>query len=302
MATKRKLAILGGDGRQIAMANALCKIGYEVFVWGLGNCHAQIKEAIVCQDWERAVDLSDTVIFPLPASLDGISVNCTRENNDVFLRIAAVLERMHGKRLLGGKLSESVYSLAQRNGVPALDYFDSEILQLKNALPTAEGAIAIAMNALPITLDGMRCAVIGYGRIGSLLAKKLHALGSRVTVYARRAEVRTLAELDGHEAKALDEDTKYASLKALPSGCRAVFNTVPKWLMTKDVLEHVPKDCVLIDLASAPGGIDLSAAQELGLQCIWGTALPGKHTPESAGRILAETVHMLLEDSPDPIA
>jgi len=302
MATKRKLAILGGDGRQIAMANALCEIGYEVFVWGLGQCHAQLNGAIVCRDWEHAVDLSDTVIFPLPASVDGIFVNCAREDNNVFLRITAVLERMHGKCLLGGKLSESVYSLAQRHGVRVLDYFDSEILQLKNALPTAEGAISIAMNKLPITIDGMRCAVIGYGRIGRLLAKKLHALGARVTVYARRAEVRTLAELDGHDSEALDSDNDYASLKTLPHGCRAVFNTVPKWLMTKDVLEHVPKNCILIDLASAPGGIDLGAAQELGLQCVWGTALPGKHTPESAGIILAQTVDAFLEDSPDPLA
>jgi len=58
----------------------------------------------------------------------------------------------------------------------------------------------------------------------------------------------------------------------------------------------------LIDLASAPGGIDLGAAQELGLQCVWGTALPGKHTPESAGIILAQTVDAFLEDSPDPLA
>lgn len=302
MATKRKLAILGGDGRQIAMVNCLSKMGYEVLVWGLGDCRNLFDEKFLCQDWERAVTLSDAVILPLPASLDGISVNCARESPGAFLRISGVLDAMRGRMLLGGKLSETVCALAEKRGIQTVDYFDSEILQLKNALPTAEGAISIAMNELPITIDGLTCAVIGYGRIGSILARKLHALGAHVTVYARRAEIRTLAELDGHCAKSLDEGNGYVALSALPVGCRVVFNTVPTRVMTKEFLDCVPKNCVLIDLASAPGGIDLCAARELGLRCVWGTALPGKHTPESAGHILAQTIDALLEDSPDPIA
>ena len=302
MALIQKLAVLGGDGRQIAMINHLCKIGYEVFAWGQVAYWDQIKNAKICTDWESAVDASEAVVLPLPASMDGISVHCAREAPDTFLRISAVLDRMPGGVLLGGRLGDAVYQAAGQRGTRVIDYFDSEILQLKNALPTAEGAIAIAMSELPITIDGLSCAVIGYGRIGCLLARKLHALGAHVTVYARRAEVRTQAELDGHEAKPLDERDGYAALKRLPKACRVIFNTVPKRILTGEILECVPPKCVLIDLASAPGGIDLGVAHELGLRCVWGTALPGKHTPETAGIILAQTVHAQLVDLSDPIA
>ena len=105
-----------------------------------------------------------------------------------------------------------------------------------------------------------------------------------------------MAELAHHKTRTLSDADEYASLKALPLGCRAIFNTVPTRVMTKEILESVPKNCILIDLASAPGGIDLAAAQELGLRTVWGTALPGKCTPESAGWILAQTVEDFLEE------
>ena len=300
MATQLKLCVLGGDRRQLAMVQRLSELGYEVFVWGLGACHLEVGNARVCTDWEEAVRESYAVILPLPASTDGVLVNCPMESNGTFLRLSSLLERMDSQILLGGRIGDVLAVQVEQKGIRVVDYFQSELLQLKNALPTAEGAISIAMKELPITIDGLTCAVIGYGRIGMLLAQKLQALGAKVTVYARRREVRALAELYRHHTKALSESDGYADLKQLPCGCRAVFNTVPAWIMTREVLATVPKNCVLIDLASAPGGIDLAAAHELGLRTVWGTALPGKCTPESAGIILAQTVEELLMELSDP--
>ncbi|MBQ9806278.1 MAG: dipicolinate synthase [Clostridia bacterium] len=295
MATKQRLAVLGGDARQIAMAKRLGESGYQAFVWGLGDCCGAVGTAIVCDSWEDAASEADTVLLPLPASVDGVRVNCPLGGADTSLRLSALFERMQGKTLYGGRFTEALYELAEKHGVTLVDYFRSESLQQRNAVPTAEGAIAIAMQELPITMDGLVCAVIGYGRIGKLLASKLKALGARVTVYARRCEVLAEAEVNGHTVVLFDKKDNYTALKSLPDACRAVFNTVPTWLFTRGVLETVPKNCVLIDLASAPGGIDIGAAHELGLRTVWGTALPGKCTPESAGVILAQTVMELLE-------
>jgi len=291
-----KLCVLGGDRRQIAMTQRLSADGYRVSMWGLGSCHDEVEKARICNDWEEAIADADVVILPLPVSLDGVFLNCPLESPNVFLRLSALTERIGGRVLLGGKIGEPMYSSAMERGIRVIDYFQSELLQLKNAVPTAEGAISIAMKELPITIDGLSSAVIGYGRIGSLLAQKLRALGADVTVYARRKEARTMAELAHHKTRTLSDADEYASLKALPLGCRAIFNTVPTRVMTKEILESVPKNCILIDLASAPGGIDLAAAQELGLRTVWGTALPGKCTPESAGWILAQTVEDFLEE------
>lgn len=295
MMNEMKLAVLGGDARQIAMARHLARAGYSVTVWGLGACAEQIAPATTAESWESAILTADAVILPLPASADGIRLSCPLGGRDCFLRMTALLDAATGKYLFGGRLSSSLRSIAEQKSVEWVDYYDSEVLQLKNAVPTAEGAIAIAMERLPITLDGCSAAVIGYGRIGQVLSAKLGALGARVTVYARRAEQLTLAEIHRHGSKRL----LCKNGKSLPeddlSGIRVVFNTVPHRIFTREVLEKIPSNCLLIDLASIPGGIDHVAATELGIESVWGTALPGKCAPESAGVIIADTLLGILE-------
>ena len=81
--------------------------------------------------------------------------------------------------LFGGCLDESIRQLAEARGVVAANYYENESLCVKNAIPTAEGALAIAMNELPITLNGAKACVLGYGRIGKVLARLLKAMGAR---------------------------------------------------------------------------------------------------------------------------
>ena len=194
------------------------------------------------------------------------------------------------KLWLVGRFGESLRLRAESMGIRWIDYFDSEILQLKNALPTAEGAIEIAMRELPVVLDGAKAAVIGYGRIGEVLSHKLKLLGTEVCVYARRAEVCTHAQLLGHTTQRILSE---ASL-LFDTNTRVIFNTVPSRLFTRAVLKKLPKGCLIIDLASAPGGVDMEAASELEVRSIWATALPGKCAPESAGIILGQTAHSIL--------
>ncbi len=296
MSKKRGLAILGGDRRQIAAARYLSFCGYPVFVWGLGECRDQIGNAVLCDTWEQAIEAADAVILPLPASADGVRIHCPLHDRDVLLRVTSLLGKIGGRLLLGGRISEPIRSIAEQLGVRWIDYFESEVLQLKNAVPTAEGAIAIAMRELPVTLDGISAAVIGYGRIGEILSQKLAALGAHVTVYARRTEPLTRAALCHHGTRRLIA----SDVRSAPEGLsefRVIFNTVPHRLLTRGVLETLRRDCVLIDLASAPGGIDFSAAEELGLRAVWGTALPGKCAPESAGEILAQSITVILDET-----
>ncbi len=296
MSEKRGLAVLGGDSRQIAMARALSSMGYPVCVWGLGDCRKEIGDARLCDTWEMAVQSADVVILPLPISADGVRIHCPLHDRDVLLRITTLLDGIGKRLLLGGRMPEPIRNMADQLGVRWIDYFESEVLQLKNAVPTAEGAIAIAMQELSVTIDGLEAAVIGYGRIGELLAEKLRALGAQVTVFARRAEQRARAETRHHRVERLSSE--HGSIAPRSLSCfRVIFNTVPKRIITSDLLRTVRRDCVMIDLASAPGGIDLSAAQNMGLRGVWGTALPGKVAPESAGEILAQSIHVILEET-----
>lgn len=287
-----RITLLGGDQRQLYVAEHLAR-RYEARLWG----HERgAREAIACAylNWEDAVEGADAVILPLPASSDGVRVFMPLGGSIAPLRLDVLLTRLAGKLLLGGRMDASLRERADGAGIMWIDYFESELLQLRNAVPTAEGAIAIAMAELPVTLDGCEVGVIGYGRIGSVLADKLTALGARVTVYARRAEQRVLAQMHHQRAMPLLEGDGSCTLSRISKDCRVIWNTVPARILTRSVMEGMPRDCLLIDLASPPGGIDFAAAAELGIQTVWGSALPGRCVPESAGRILGETLEEIL--------
>ena len=83
---------------------------------------------------------------------------------------------------------------------------------------------------------------------------------------------------------------------ALAKGKQAVFNTVPYWLFSDEVLRRMEPNSLLIDLASAPGGVDANAATAHGIRVIWALALPGKYAPLTAGEIIADTILSYTEE------
>jgi len=61
-------------------------------------------------------------------------------------------------------------------------------------------------------------------------------------------------------------------------------------------LEDVKLDCLILDLASKPGGVDLGAAGKLGLTVIWALSLPDKVAPVTAGAAIRDTVYNMLRE------
>jgi len=274
---------VGGDRRQIEAAKYLHGMGISVDTWGLGDCSAK-------SDWKRAVQDADILLLPLPITTDGVRIQCPL-NEGIGIRFLSLLEVVRPDALIfGGKIPDLWMEQAKQAGRSVCDYFLSESLQMKNALPTVEGAIMLAMQALPVTLDGCAVAILGYGRIASLLAQRLVALGADVTVYARKERDLAHARLRHCNAIALKGADENSSLYALSDRCRIVFNTVPGRIISEKVLENWRRDCVLMELASLPGGFDTVAVEKMGFPLILAQGLPGKHFPETAGKIIAQTV------------
>lgn len=284
------IAVLGGDQRMNFASRELMQLGYDVREWGRCEGNKAAKFAKDAHEWLADVDV---LMLPLPTSLDGTHLSTPLLKDGEGLRMETLFHAAPDKLWLVGRFGEALRLRAEVKNIRWIDYFDSEILQLKNALPTAEGAIEIAMRQLPVVLFGTRVAVIGYGRIGEVLSAKLKLLGAEVTVYARRTNICARAELFGYCAKQIVQNEPLL----FENDTRVIFNTVPSRLFSRSVLEALPRECIIIDLASAPGGVDMSAAEELKIPAIWATALPGKCAPESAGIILGQTVHSILLDA-----
>ena len=161
---------------------------------------------------------------------------------------------------------------------------------MANAVPTAEGAVQLAMEHLPITIHGSRVLVVGFGRVGRITAQRFAALGARVSVAARKYEQLAWAQAMGFGAEELGH------LAGWLCGYDLVVNTVPAQVLNRPELEDLMPGCLILDLASKPGGVDLAAAGELGLTVIWALSLPGKVAPVTAGAAIKSTIYNMLRE------
>ena len=166
---------------------------------------------------------------------------------------------------------------------PSARYARREEYQIANARLTAEGAVALLR---PETgLSGAHILLLGYGRIARLLARELQKAGALVTAAARSGEQRAWAEAEGIEALPLD------ALSGALDRFDVIIGTIPAPVLTEPLLALVRKDALLLELASAPGGIDAAAAHERGLRYIRAPGLPAKYAPERAAVILRDAVY-----------
>ena len=290
MNMRSKIVFIGGDFRQRAAAESLAREGRSIFYFG-GDGKA-VEGVTQPESLKDALLGADIAVLPLPCTLDGVGVNAPFFSGGQ-IRIFDVLDALSKDTLLvGGRMPEDVLKYSEKKGIKTIDYFLSEAFQIKNAYTTAEAALSIAMNNMKKNIRGARFAITGYGRIARALTELLLKLGGEVCVLARKESDLAWAELSGATAKRITEE----SIMELRSGYDVIFNTVPSWLFFESFLLNMDKKTKLIELASSPGGVDVSSAKRLGSQVLWASSLPGKYAPESAGELIADCVRNIASE------
>lgn len=281
------IAVIGGDLRQLTLAKLLRKEGYHVFLYGFDK-DITVDDPIPESDSAYALN-ADIVILPVPVTFDGSVINSPYAK--VPMPIEEFLDGVNPSALvLGGQIQPSLQKAFEEHGIAYRDYLKREELSVKNAIPTAEGAIEIAMAETLITIHGSKCLVLGYGRIGKILSRMLCGLGAQTFVEARKYADLAMIEGHGYEPLALDE------LERRIGEFDIIFNTVPSMILDGALLKCVKKDALIIDLASKPGGVDFDAAKEVGVKVIWALSLPGKVAPVTAGAIIKETIINIINE------
>lgn len=295
MKHKYKFAILGGDMRQYAVARAIGE-NKNISVCVSALCRECTDDILIkeCPEIYDAVSGADAVVLPLPVSTDGVCLNCPAYLEKQRITLDEIIEKMEEKSILfGGRIPQSTTVKAQARGIRVYDYFLCEDLQIKNAYITAEAAVSIAMNSLDKCLRGATVAVTGTGRISRLLCELLVKLGGKVTVAGRNADALAYFEIMGCKTLVIDNAEGWSG--ELEHGYDIIFNTVPAWIFDRNFLERADKKLTVIELASAPGGVDICAARELGTNVLWASSLPGKYAPHSAGILIGECVCQAFE-------
>ncbi len=297
MKDRIKIGVLGGDLRQSVVCSLFAKQNIECAVWGVEGLSTEINEYNIVKsaDWKGALGGAEALILPLPLTTDGVRLNLGRNSlrTDTYVpRLTEIIQAVSKSCIiLAGKIPANIKRFAAENNVSMVDYYESEEFQIKNAVPTAEGAIAVAIKEMDITLSGSSAFVIGYGRIGRTLALRLISLGCHVTCVARSKRDLAWAECDGCNS------VKLTNYQSSPTACDVIFNTVPHVLFDSEVINSLPYGQLFIDLASLNGGIDTDTAEKHGIKVIKALSLPGKCSPVTAGRIIYDSVREILEES-----
>ena len=287
---KHRVAIIGGDLRIVKLAIMLAKDNNEVYVFGLENAE-DLKDndnIIQCDTIKKAIQNVDIVIGPIPFSSNGTTLNTPFSEKEITIR--EMMHVINAKVLIAGGISPEVYEMANDEYIEIIDIMKREELAVLNTIATAEGTIQLAIENTNKILHGSEVLILGFGRIGKVLARKLAGLSVRVTCAARKDEDLAWIQAYGHKAtniNAIGENLKNFDI---------IINTVPHLILSEEKLQYVKKECLLIDLASNPGGIDKKAVKERNLKFVWALSLPGKVAPTTSAEFIKETIYNILKE------
>lgn len=279
---KDKISIIGGDLRIKKLAEILTKDGINVYTYGL----EEIENVNKCNTISELISSSDTIIGPIPFSSNEKTINTTFSNEEIL--ITDFTSELSNKTFIAGAIKDNVYKQLEGKNVKIIDILKREELSVLNSISTAEGAIQIAMEQTEITLHGSNILILGFGRIGKVLAKMLTGIGANVYCEARKPEDLAWIQALGY----IPIDLKY--LNENLNKFDIIMNTIPNIILDKNNLNKVKEECLIIDLASNPGGVDREEVKKQNIKFIWALALPGKVAPTTSAKYIKETIYNVL--------
>ncbi len=282
-----KIAIIGGDRRDIYLMQELIKLGAAVTAVGFSPC-SELSQVRLVDKLETAFNKAQVLVFPMGGTdLEG---NIKTLDQDFTLRLSPEIAAAipEGVLVIIGFARDFVKEWAQKYRWKMIEIAEMDMVAIMNSIPSAEGVLQIAMEKLPITIHDSSSFVLGFGRLGKTLARMLKGIGANTTVVARkRADLSRIFEM-GYRPLHCSE------MHQLISEADVIFNTVPVLILDEKLLSLLRKDTLILDIASAPGGTDFTAAKRLGLNAILAPSLPGIAAPKTSGKILAQVIPQLI--------
>lgn len=305
-------AVIGGDMRQVYLAEELA-MDADVCHYALCErpekfccCSDDASTVIRAASWEAAevsaiaeadsleevCRVSSCIVCPIPLSRDGVSINHDLPANqsayeETFSMELLLSNLQSDQFFFAGCIPEHFNRAATEKGVHVVDLIHNSSLAFFNSIATAEGAICEAIKRSTINLHQSSCAVLGYGKCGHTILQYLHGMFCHLYAASDREEERAQAAI-------LADRT--GSLKAFGACAEEfdfIFNTIPSIVIDSEILKKLKNTATIIDIASAPGGVDYTAAQKMGVNATFCPGLPGKYAPYSSAKALKRTIQRI---------
>ena len=264
--------------------------GNKVYSFGQERSDEVLDDGRIekCSSLKQALEKSQVIIAPVPFS--GNSENINTPFSDEKIMIDELLKNNKGKIFISGSIKDDIKKRLDENYMQVVDIMKRDDLAILNTIATAEGTIEVAIKNTDKILQGSRVLVLGFGRVGKIVANKFSKLSAIVTCAARK--VSDLAWIKAYGYNSLNINDMLYDLNEFD----IIINTVPQTIIKERELKHMDSEVLLIDLASTPGGIDGKMATSMGLKFIWALALPGRIAPSSSAKFIKDTVYNILEE------
>lgn len=299
MTKYKTIGLLVCDLRQLYMARYLADKGFflHLICSESMNCQKDFKEKLlelinigsnirVTYDIDEIIDISNIIVTPVP-----FNKICE------FITIPKFISRINEKDdlstflLYAGLLDKESQDLLNNSNIKYIDYSKSEKLAIYNSISTAEGIIAEAIIAKNTNLHHSKVLVLGYGKCGKTLAWKLKNLDAKVTVCARKEE-----DLESAYSMGLNVINLHNLIMEI-NKYDYIFNTIPIIILNEELLSKVNPECVILDIASNPGGVDKNAALRHKISVRHVLGIPGKYAPKSSGEEMAKELINIIENA-----
>jgi len=280
------LELYGGDLRIVRLIELL-SYNHTVFIYGQEQYFNEHKEKInenihICNTIEECLKSSNTIIGGIPLSKDSVLVNSPYSSN--LIKLEEIYQKAENKTFIAGGIPVQFYENKTMNNI---DLLQSEELTILNAIPTAEGAIKIAIEETEKTIHESNILIFGFGRIGKILCESLKSLGANIYCVARKE-----ADLAWIREKRYIPVT-YENIEKYAENIDIIINTVPTLVVEEKTIKKLKKDSLIIDLASNPGGVDKNIAKRYKIKVITALGIPGKIAPLTAAKYIREIIEKI---------
>ena len=267
---KKKYLILGGDLRNIKLAEMLTNENNKVLSYGLEKSEEIQENRLIDKipNLQSAIEKVDIIVAPTPFSSNGETINSPYAKEEI--KIEQLFKSNKQKILIAGGIKERIKEQLEEKYLKVIDVMKREELAILNTIATAEGTIKVAIENTDKILQGSKVLILGFGRVAKIVASKFSLLSTKVTCAARKTT--DLAWIEAYGYNSININEMLFELNDFD----IIINTVPEIIIKEKELKHMKPDVLLIDLASKPGGIESKKAIQMGLKYIWALAIPRK--------------------------
>lgn len=282
MSSNCSILIIGGDARYLEVINQLSAegatcylVGFDQLTFELSNVHHSKLEKI-------EFNIIDFILLPVSGTGSKGKIETAYSNETVYLTKEMIGQTPEHCIICTGISNSFLDHATKTTNRKLIRLFARDDLAVYNSIPTAEGALMLAMEQTDITIHGSRVMVLGFGRVGMTVARLFSSVGAKVSVCVRKsADIARITEMGLHPILIKDLEQEITKLAIC-------INTIPHPVIDYKLISAMNTTTLIIDLASDPGGTDFAFAKKKGIKALHALGLPGKVAPKTAGKIIAE--------------